>query len=113
MNFLSGIKSFKVSPLVRTVILGSFALLPIAQAEAQTFSTIYSFAAPATGTNNFGANPQSSLLLLSNTLYGTTYFGGSIINTNGYTNFEENNGYGTVYAINTDGTGFTNIVDFT
>jgi len=113
MNFLSGIKSFKDSPLVRTVLLGSFALLPIAQAEAQTFSTIYSFAAPATGTNNFGANPQSSLLLLSNTLYGTTYFGGSIINTNGYTNFEENNGYGTVYAINTDGTGFTNIVDFT
>jgi uncharacterized repeat protein (TIGR03803 family) len=40
------------------------------------------------------------LILLGNTLYGTTYEGGS-------------SGQGTVFAVNTDGTGFTNLHSFT
>jgi uncharacterized repeat protein (TIGR03803 family) len=39
------------------------------------------------------------LALSGNTLYGTTVFGGSL-------------GYGTVFAVNTDGTGFTNLHNF-
>ena len=49
-----------------------------------------------------GANPWSGLILSGNTLYGTTYQGGS----SGW-------GNGTVFAVNTDGTGFTNLYSFT
>jgi len=47
----------------------------------------------------FGAHPQSGLILAGNTLYGTTYDGGS-------------NNDGTVFAVNTAGTGFTNLHHF-
>ena len=59
------------------------------------FTNLYSF----TGGND-GANPQAGLILSANTLYGTAPSGG-------------NSGYGTVFAINTDGTGFTNLYSFT
>lgn len=52
-----------------------------------------------------GLNPYAPLLLSGNTLYGTTFYGGSSIA--GAT------GYGTVFAVNTDGTGFTNLYNFT
>jgi uncharacterized repeat protein (TIGR03803 family) len=58
------------------------------------FTTLYSFTALVSGTNSDGANPEAGFILSSNTLYGTTYYGGI-------------NGYGTVFAINTNGTGFT------
>ena len=45
-------------------------------------------------TNSDGAFPYSGLVLLGNTLYGTTTQGGS-------------GGVGTVFSVNTDGTGFT------
>lgn len=47
-------------------------------------------------TNEDGAQPVAGLVISSNTLYGTTGVGGW-------------SGRGTVYAINTDGTGFTNL----
>jgi uncharacterized repeat protein (TIGR03803 family) len=47
-----------------------------------------------------GDVPQAALLLSGNTLYGTTFYGGS-------------GGGGTVFAVNTDGTGFTNVYNFT
>lgn len=50
-------------------------------------------------TNSDGANPFDSLILSGNTLYGTTHNGGSF-------------GSGTVFAINTDGSGFTNLHSF-
>jgi uncharacterized repeat protein (TIGR03803 family) len=50
-------------------------------------------------TNSDGAGPFGSLALYSNTLYGTTGFGGI-------------SGNGTIFKINTDGTGFTNLYDF-
>ena len=47
-----------------------------------------------------GANPWAGLILSSNTLYSTAYSGG-------------NSGEGTVFAVHTDGTGFTNLYSFT
>src|SRR6267378_1456610 len=47
-----------------------------------------------------GGHPWSGLIVSSNTLYGTAYSGGS-------------SGRGTVFALNTDGTGFTNLHNFT
>ena len=53
---------------------------------------------PSPSTNSDGGEPFSTLILSSNTLYGTTLTGGK--------------GYGTVFAVNTDGTGFTNLYFF-
>ena len=47
-------------------------------------------------TNSDGAYPDGTLVLSGNTLYGTAYGGGSA-------------GNGTVFAVNTNGTGFTNL----
>ena len=44
--------------------------------------------------------PYGGLILSGNTLYGTAQYGGS-------------SGNGTVFAVNTDGTGFTNLYSFT
>jgi len=52
------------------------------------------------GTNADGTYPYGTLILSSNTLYGTALFGG-------------NAGDGTVFALNTDGTGFTTLHSFT
>jgi uncharacterized repeat protein (TIGR03803 family) len=61
------------------------------------FTNLHSF----TGTfNSDGFDPQAGLILSGNTLYGTAWLGGS-------------SGYGTVFAVNTDGTGFTNLYSFT
>jgi uncharacterized repeat protein (TIGR03803 family) len=69
------------------------------------FTNLHSFAAGAYNlsglyTNSDGANPSAGLVLSSNTLYGTASHGGSF-------------GNGTVFAINVDGTGFTNLHSFT
>jgi uncharacterized repeat protein (TIGR03803 family) len=47
-----------------------------------------------------GANPAARLTLSDNTLYGAALYGGST-------------GNGTVFKLNTDGTGFTTLLDFT
>src|SRR6266581_136289 len=52
-----------------------------------------------TGTNRDGAGPSAGLILSGNTLYGTAYEGGS-------------GGNGTVFKVNTDGTGFTTLHSF-
>jgi uncharacterized repeat protein (TIGR03803 family) len=59
------------------------------------FTNLYSF----NPTNGDGSGQKSSLILSSNTLYGTAQSGGS-------------SGNGTVFAVNTDGTGFTNLHTF-
>jgi uncharacterized repeat protein (TIGR03803 family) len=66
------------------------------------FTNLYSFSAEdsETDTNTDGANPEGALVLSGNNLYGTTFHGGSTIN-------------GTLFAIHTDGTGFTNLFNFT
>jgi uncharacterized repeat protein (TIGR03803 family) len=58
------------------------------------FTNLYNF----TGGSD-GANPQAGLVLSGNRLYGTARFGGT-------------NNQGTVFAINTDGTNFTNLYVF-
>ena len=66
------------------------------------FTTLHSFTAcdSSTGTNSDGAFPLAPLILSGNTLYGTASGGGS-------------SGIGTVFRVNTDGTGFTNLYSFT
>jgi uncharacterized repeat protein (TIGR03803 family) len=65
---------------------------------AGIFANLYSF--PAGGNN--GTDPEAKLILSGNTLYGATAHGGV-----------SNVGYGTLFKINTDGTGFTNLYIFT
>src|SRR5881396_927536 len=78
-------------------------LIPAGRVTAQTFTTLHSFTA-ATGssgiyTNSDGVGPEAGLILSGNTLYGTATGGGS-------------SGNGTVFAVKTDGTGFTNLHTF-
>jgi len=58
------------------------------------FATLYSFPG-----NNCGDGPYAGLLLVGNTLYGTTIGGGSL-------------DFGTVFKVNTDGSGYTNLYNF-
>ncbi len=68
------------------------------------FTTLHSFGPtppyPGAYTNEGGAFLKGGLVLASNTLYGTTYYGGMA-------------GRGTVFKVNIDGTGFTNLHIFT
>ena len=57
---------------------------------AQTFTIVHSFV------NSDGVNPEAELILSGSTLYGTAESGGS-------------SGAGTVFAVNTDDTGFTTL----
>ena len=59
------------------------------------FTNLYNFSG-----GNDGANPEGGLVLSGSTLYGTTFYGGT-------------NGNGTVFAISTNGTGFTKLYSFT
>ena len=87
--------------LLPALIVGG-GLLSVSGVRAQSFTNLHSFTAldAATDTTNKdGAFPQAGLILSGNTLYGTAS-GGGISN-------------GTVFAINTDGSGFTNLYSFT
>ena len=66
------------------------------------FRNLYSFTAtngPA-ATNNDGAHPAGGLVLSANNLYGTTTVGGI-------------SGYGTIFGLTTNGTGFSDLYEFT
>jgi len=69
------------------------------QPDGTGFQVLMSFFAPVNLTNSTGASPHAGLALSGSTLYGTTYVGGS-------------GGTGTVFKINTDGTGFTVLTNF-
>jgi uncharacterized repeat protein (TIGR03803 family) len=71
--------------------------------DGSGFTNLHGFTAldATTGTTNSdGANPQAGLVLSGNTLYGTAYDGGA-------------SAVGAVFAVNTDGSGFTNLYNFT
>ena len=93
----------RIKPLFFTVWTVAFGCVVAARLPAQTFTTLYSFSSatpyPCPCINNDGLGPQAGLVSLSNALYGTAQAGGS-------------SGYGTVFSINTDGTGFTNLYTF-
>ena len=80
----------KAFTLTIVLCLSSAARLP-----AQTLTVVHDF----TGGPD-GAGPLGGLILSGNTLYGTTSAGGGA-------------GNGTVFAVNTDGVGFTNLHSFT
>src|ERR1044071_991355 len=132
----------------------------VCQLSAQTLTILHSFGAPTMGgINSDGINPRAGLILSGGTVYGTTLVGGSFgdgtlfkVNTNG-TGFAAlhifsaldfsgigtpnsdgafpraplvvsggtlygtarhgPSGWGTVFAIDTDATGFTNVYNFT
>ncbi len=63
--------------------------------DASWFTVLHHF----TGGKSEGAYPQGGLVISGDTLYGTTFSGG-------------NYSGGTVYALNFDGTGFTNLYHF-
>jgi len=76
------------------------------KADGTGFTNLYTFTTATlpshlstVATNSDGGGPEGRLVLLGNTLYGTAAGGGS-------------NGYGTIFAVNTDGTGFTNLHTF-
>jgi uncharacterized repeat protein (TIGR03803 family) len=68
------------------------------------FTNLYYFSASSgnssyNGTNSEGANPEPGLVLVGNTLYGTAGTAGSL-------------GHGTIFSLNTDGSGFTDLYTF-
>jgi uncharacterized repeat protein (TIGR03803 family) len=67
------------------------------------FATIFSFPDSASG-----VYPEAGLVLAGNILYGTTYAGGNA----GFSISDDTVGDGTVFAMNTDGSGFTNLYNF-
>jgi|SRR5665213_755081 len=83
-------------------LIAGLNLIPAGRVTAQTFTTLHTFTATDfnTGTNSDGATPIGGLILSGNTLYGTAAGGGS-------------SGNGTVFAVQTNGTGFTNLYSFT
>jgi uncharacterized repeat protein (TIGR03803 family) len=68
-------------------------------ADGTGFRTLHTFTEMENHTNSDGATPQAGLILSGNTLYGAAEYGGS-------------SGNGMIFAINTDGSGFTNLYSF-
>ncbi len=60
------------------------------------FTTLHNFS----GGSSDGAQPKAGLILSGNTLYGTTFYGGT-------------SGKGTVFKVDKNGTGYTNLHSFT
>jgi uncharacterized repeat protein (TIGR03803 family) len=84
-----------------SLLMASIGFMLAGRAAAQTFMPLYSFSAiDVYGTNGDGDNPEGGLILAGDTLYGTTFNGGNFA-------------FGTVFAVHTDGTGFTNLYNFT
>src|SRR6266851_1360506 len=98
-----------INPFLIPALLAVVNLIPVGRVTAQTFTTLHSFTATTNGgppyyfvTNSDGAQPWGRLITNSsgNTLYGTAKYGSSW-------------GVGAIFAVNTDGTGFTSLYSFT
>src|SRR6266853_2073715 len=86
--------------LLLPVLIADFGLVLSGSVTAQTFTTLHSFTAlNSRATNSDGISPFGGVVLSGNTLYGTAYIGGT-------------SNAGTVFTLNTDGTGFTNLHSF-
>jgi len=68
--------------------------------DGSGFTLLHSFS------GSDGVGPRGQLILLGDTLYGTTRLGGTSYGAN------NNSGDGTVFAINTNGSGFTTLYSF-
>jgi uncharacterized repeat protein (TIGR03803 family) len=94
-----GVKELVKNLFLMPVLVAALGLMLPGRAAAQTFTPLYNFTSfdpDNGGTNSDGAYPTAGLILSSNTLYGTTGDGGT-------------GGDGSVFAVNTDGSGFTNL----
>jgi len=80
-------------PFIHSVLTTVLGLMLAGRVTAQTFTNLHNFS------SGDGVNPHAGLVLSGDILYGTAYAGGSA-------------GLGTVFAVNTDGTGFTNLHNF-
>src|SRR5439155_3550196 len=67
------------------------------------FTSLYSFTR-----GGEGSFPEAGLVVSGNTLYGTTHYGGRWADPG-----NDRPGNGTVFAVNTDGSGFTTLYSFT
>src|SRR5262245_37971919 len=76
------------------VLMAVINLIPADLAPAQTFTTLYNFT-----NSSDGGGPLAGLILSGSTLYGTASSGGI-------------GGNGTVFAMNTNGAGYTNLHSF-
>lgn len=99
-------KTYIKNLLLLPALIAGLGLIPTSQATAQTFTTVHNFTAilpyPGPYNNSEGAHPWGGLILSSNTLYGTARTGGF-----------SSSGSGTIFSVNIDGTGFTNLHNFT
>jgi uncharacterized repeat protein (TIGR03803 family) len=87
--------------LLLPVLMATICLMLGSSGTAQTFTTLHNFTETigTLNTNSDGAVPFGGLLLSGSSLYGTAEYGGSA-------------GFGTIFAVKTDGTGFTNLKSF-
>jgi uncharacterized repeat protein (TIGR03803 family) len=81
---------FKLNSFLPTALIVGLSLTLVDRTAAQTLTNLHHF----NGAD--GENPMAGLILSENTLYGTTWYGGP-------------SGRGTVFAVRTDGSGFTNL----
>jgi uncharacterized repeat protein (TIGR03803 family) len=97
------------TPLLTPIVVAALFVGLFGRLAAQTFNVLHSFTPTLTDqsnhyylpyTNSDGAVPNAGLLLLGNTLYGAAQAGGL-------------GAVGTVFALNTDGSAFTTLYDFT
>ena len=100
-------KTNQTNPFLRPALITALGFILAGPVVAQTFSTLHNFTTTAQlggpgfpYVNNDGAIPQAGLILAGNTLYGTATYGGT-------------GGGGTVFAVKTNGSGFTNLYSFT
>ncbi|HEV2437420.1 MAG TPA: choice-of-anchor tandem repeat GloVer-containing protein [Verrucomicrobiae bacterium] len=68
--------------------------------NGDNFTVLKNFSALTDFTNSDGADPEAALIVSNGVLYGTTQYGGA-------------GGCGSIFRVNINGTGFTNIYTFT
>jgi uncharacterized repeat protein (TIGR03803 family) len=94
------IKNLFAPPVLRAAL----SLMLTGNVTAQTFTTLYNFTPTSDSAgppiNSDGASPSGGLILSGNVLYGTAAAGGTA-------------GEGTIFKVNTDGTGFSTLYSFT
>ncbi|HEY1601405.1 MAG TPA: choice-of-anchor tandem repeat GloVer-containing protein [Pirellulales bacterium] len=85
----------RVASLLCAVLLTATQFSGLAPARADDFQSLYSF----TGGSIGGKTPNTNLVAIGSTLYGTTQAGGPA-------------GEGTIYSLSTDGSSFNNLYSF-
>src|ERR1039458_4451294 len=95
-------KPFINNPFLLPALIVSLNLILAGRATAQTLTNLHSFSAldDLYSTNSDGAEPTVTLILSGNILYGTASQGGIGAN-------------GSVFKVNRNGSGFTNLYSFT